>query len=216
MSNQLTPAQQFAATLAVLCETFGRELSEAAAEGYRIALRDLSADELAGATAKALEVCKFMPLPAVLRELAGRETQQQAAERAKAGRAAYVADAWEAVRTAMDRHDYTDSVDFGPLVNAVVRNLGGWVALCAKSVPDLVWVRKDFERLFEAFAGKPADELRGAPLPGRLGGPPIRIAIGGVLPPLQIEDGRRDAMRDTVRRIADEQSRRGDDEERPQ
>lgn len=200
MTQELTPRKRVTAAVTMLAETFRQTLGAGALEGYWIALRDLTAEELAHATGRAVREGRFMPTPAELLELAGWGGTRASAIAA--------AQAWEAVRTAMDRHDYTTSVDFGPLVNAVVRNLGGWVALCDKSVPDLVWVRKDFERLYSDFGSKPPESLNGAPLRGQFGGAPVRIAIGGVMPPLQITDGGRNAVRDVVRGIADAQDRR--------
>jgi hypothetical protein len=173
----VTKREAFATSMAVLAASFNRELPGPAIEGYWLALQDLSEAELAAATKRALAECRFMPAPVELLALAGRARSL----------VADTAQAWEAVRTAMDRHDYTASVDFGPLVNAVVRNIGGWDALCRASLPDLVWRRKDFERVYEAFASKPADQLNGEYHRGALKGPPVRIAIGGKLPPKQIE-----------------------------
>lgn len=196
MTPNLTPKQQLVAAVTMLAETYRQPITSAALEGYWLALRDLSAQELAAATTRALRESKFMPNPSELRDFAGKSLDAE------------MAAAWEAVRTAMDRHDYTTSVDFGPLVNAIVRNLGGWVALCDKGIDALVWVRKDFERIYEAFKAKPAEALHGEPLRGAFGGEPVRVAIAGKLPPLSLADRSRNAVADVVRAIANEQERR--------
>jgi hypothetical protein len=165
----MTNRQAIATALAILGNTFDRKLTPPAVEGFNIALGDLTETELAAATKRALLECKFMPAPSEFRAFA-RPPRDLARETALA---------WEAVRRAMDAHDYTASVDFGPLVNAVVRNLGGWQALCAASVPDLVWRRKDFERVYALFAPIDPSMLHGAPLRGALNGPILVVEIEG-------------------------------------
>lgn len=103
---------------------------------------------------------------------------------------------------AMNKHDYTRSVDFGPLVNAVVRNMGGWLWLCDRDKDDLTFDRKKFEELYTLLSVKPQDELRGAYLPGQFGGPVERIAIDGVTPARQLEAPHSEEARDLVRVLA--------------
>lgn len=193
----MTKTQSIAAAVTMLSETFRQPLSDAAAQGYLLALEDLTVDEVGMVCKRALRESKFMPSPAELLAFAGK-TGAKVME-------ARIADAWDAVRGAMDKHDYTTSVDFGPLVNAVVRSTGGWVELCAKSIPDLVWVRKEFARLYEAFAEKDTATLRGEPLRGSFGGVPVRVPIGGVTPPLALP-AKRGEVADTVRALADKLS----------
>jgi len=166
--------EAFVTVLNVLGESFNRPMTEGLLEGYWMALQDLSTEEMQAAGKRALQECKFMPAPSELLAFVGRGPRDFAFETAKA---------WEAVVWAMNRYDYTDSVDFGPLVNAVIRNLGGWVYLCNQKLPELVWRRKDFERLYEAFASKPVDQLNGGYLPGEHKTEIRRIAINGVTPP---------------------------------
>lgn len=141
-----------------------------------------------------------MPTPAELLELASAGGPRALA--------AEIAEAWGAVRAAMDRHDYTTSVDFGTLVNAVVNNLGGWQQLCDKSIPDLVWERKKFEELYAAFRAKPPGEMPDAGFcRGSFGGAPVRIAIGGSKPLIAIEAPKNGAHQ-LVRDLADEKTLR--------
>lgn len=195
MTSTMTPEQKFATQLTILAETFGRQLTEAAMDGYWIALKDLSHERLSQATRRALSECRFMPSPAELRDFAG--------DGLKALEAA-CAEAWGIVRRVMDTCDSYESVDFGPLVNAVLHNLGGWKELCEKTIPELVWVRKDFERIYELFAYKPVDQLRGEFHMGTFGHmTPKCIAIGGVAPPKQIATAERNGMAEHIRKLAD-------------
>src|SRR5262245_21150530 len=146
-----------------MATTFGRELPALALDGYWHALRDLDEQQLGRATARALREHKYMPSAAALRELAGA-----AAPSVEVG--AMIA--WQAVRSAIDRHDYlVASIDFGPLVNAVIRNLGGWDTMCRATLTELDnpgWLRKRFDEVYQAFACVPADRLHGDPLDGAL------------------------------------------------
>ena len=194
----ISPRDALRAGLASLAIAFNRPADKELATVYWLALRDLTAEEIGVAVERALGQCRFFPPPAALRALAGKDHR------------AAVAEAWEAVRRAVDVHDYTTSVDFGPLVNAVVRNIGGWQRLCALDREALdVWARKEFERIFEAFAPKDPGALNGAPHRGAFGGAPVRIAIGGKLPPRMLrEDPRSNAgqLRSLVRELADGKS----------
>lgn len=174
-------SERFQAAIALLAGAFNREMGHAAIEAYWIALQCLTELELSAATTRALSECRFMPSASELLAFAGRGSSLEAE----------TVEAWEAVRRAIDRHDYTDSVDFGPRVNAVVRNLGGWLRLCALPLEELnVWARKEFERIYGAFAGKDSAALNGDPHMGAFGGAPIPIAIGGRLPVRQLGKGK--------------------------
>lgn len=194
----MTTEEAIATAVTMLSETFRQPLTKIAASAYTLALEGLTAAEVSVALKRALREAKFMPSPSELLGFAGKGGPLEMARRS--------AEAWEAVRTAMDRHDYTTNVHFGPHVNAIVRNLGGWCALCDKSIPELVWVRKEFEKLYEAFDGQEMGE-RGAPLYGEFGsrGTWVAIPIGGVKPRLEIEAAR-SAASDLVRGLAEAKS----------
>lgn len=167
----------FGTSMVALGVVFNQPVDGVMLDAYWLFLSGLDKTAFGAAVFAAGRTLKWFPKPAELLELAGAGATARRGE---------VADAWEAVRTAMDRYDYIHSVDFGALVNAVVRNLGGWQALCARSSRELIWERKRFEEIYELFSISKA-ELRGDPLPGYFGGKPTRIAIGGKLPPLRIE-----------------------------
>jgi len=182
----MTKQEIFGTSIAVLAATFNREIGSAGIEGYWIALQTLSEAELASATKRALAECKFMPSPAELLALAGRRHPDASAQAVLA---------WSAVRKAIDVHDYlVATIDFGPLVNAVIRNLGGWDTLCTATLPELDnpgWLRKRFEEVYAALAPTPAGQLQGDPLPGKLpqnyrGAGHAVISIAGDKPRLRL------------------------------
>ncbi len=190
----MTKQQTFVAIVTTLCESFNRTATDGLLEGYWMALSDLSEDEMKRACSRAMAESKFMPVPSELLEFAGRSQS----------RALDIIEAWEAVRRAIDRHDYTDSVDFGPLVNAVVRNLGGWQRLCDLGREQLdVWTRKEFERVYELLAVKDPLTLHGAHHRGALPGPVHQIQIGATKPQRQLEEQATDARRSVIEMIHD-------------
>lgn len=189
--------EAFATALAVLGNTYDRKLTGPAIEGYWIALSDLSEDEFARATKKALSASKFMPSPSELLAFAGHAPPDHEAD---------AVEAWSVVRACVDSVDYTGSVDFGPLVNAVIWNLGGFARLCELGLTELnVWAKKDFERVYCELAEKNRAALRCEPFIGFLRQPPKRIAIGGKMPPLALPAAP-NPVSDIVRELADAKS----------
>ena len=184
--------KEIIACVTLLAGALRQELTAPLLQGFCMALADLTAAELRQAVGRALCECKFMPAPAELRAFAGRPALS-----------ARGPEAWLAVRTAMDRYDYTDSVDFGPLVNAVVRDLGGWQYLCDQSVPDLVWREKEFIAKFQDRAQRPVDPARGLALRGSLPGAPLRlIAAPGSDAPRALPAREAGQIADVVRELA--------------
>lgn len=182
----MTNREAFVTGLAVLGATFDRKLATAAVEGYWLALSDLSEDEWKGLMKRALSECKFMPAPAELLVMA----------RPKADPGVAAIQAWQAVRKAIDKYDYlVATIDFGSLVNAVIRNLGGWDALCKASLPELDnpgWLRKRFEEVYHSLSTSEPSALHGEPLKGAL--PPrwdrpkhVVISLDGTPDRLRIE-----------------------------
>jgi hypothetical protein len=66
-------------------------------------------------------------------------------------------------------------VDFDDkVINATVRGLGGWDALCVRfseGVEKETWIRKDFTRIYAVMAKRPLSEEQLSPL----GRTPVRI-----------------------------------------
>lgn len=202
----MTTRQAVIKAMAVLTTAFNRENSPTLTEAYQIALGKLSPGEVASAMERALSECKFMPTPAEFLALAGRTPRDIAAEATLA---------WDAVRKAMDGLDVYGNPDFGPVVNAVVRNLGGWVYLCEQKLSELEWRRKDFERVYRLWAEKDPSLLPdGAPLIGQWGHAPVtRIVIAGL--PLQqaalapVETPQAAEMKSLVRGLAEAKTQTG-------
>lgn len=199
----MTKREVFATSLAVLGATFDRKVSPGLIEGYWLALEHLEESEMALAVKQALATCKFMPSPAELLAFA----------RPPRDRNADVVQAWQVVRKAIDKHDYlVASIDFGPLVNAVIRNLGGWDTLCRATLPELDnpgWLRKRFDEIYKSLATADAQTLHGEPLAGAL--PPkwdkpihVVVPLDGSEPVLRLEPtGASDARKSIAAHIQD-------------
>lgn len=196
----------FKGGMATLGLTFNREPGPVL-DAYWLVLGDLSDVELSRSFARALTQCKFFPVPAELLAFAGRAPRDLAAEATLA---------WDAVRRAMDSLDVYGNPDFGQVVNAVVRNLGGWAYLCEQKLSELEWRRKDFERVYRLWAEKdPSVIPEGGPLFGYWKNAKVtRIEIAGLpvqsiaLPP--IETPQAQVMREVVRELADSKGLGGD------
>lgn len=161
--------EHFARGFAALCEVFRiTEPSRQLADLYFGSLQNLEPAEWTVAYERAVQSCIHFPRPVELLKFAGRGEEQRKRE---------AAIAWEIVHAAMNKYDYTRSVDFGPLVNSVVRNMGGWIKLCSRT--DLVWDRKRFEETYLLFAETKIDGRRGAMLRGQFDGPPVMFQIPG-------------------------------------
>ena len=158
----MTNREAFVTALAVLGATFDRKLTAPAIEGYWLALSDLTEDEFKLVMKRAVVECKFMPAPSELLTFA----------RPRRDPAVDALQAWQVVRRTIDKLDWNvGSVDFGPLVNAVIRNLGGWDTMCTATLPELDnpgWLRKRFEEVYAALSTADPTTLHGAPLEGKL------------------------------------------------
>ena len=160
-----------------LCELFQRkpdDISEQLVEIYWQALRDLTPDEFRVATGRAVRELTFFPKPAELLNFVGVGVGA-----GDARRKLNAVNAWEVVHAAMVKYDYTHSVDFGPLTNAVVRNMGGWLWLCARTVTDLTYDRRKFEELHQQLAETHLTAERTEFLTGKFGGQPVLFQIPG-------------------------------------
>lgn len=197
-------SEMLATIIETLGEYFRSPLTVPATRAYAMGLEELTDEQLQLAARRAIKECKFMPTAAELLAFAGRKPRNVASE---------AAEAWGDVRKAIDQHDHSHAVDFGSLVNAVVRNVGGWQRLCGLGLTDLdVWARKEFERVYAMLAEKDPATLQGEFHAGSVDGPVYQVAIGGN-PPARalpaVETPQAAKMRDVVRELAEAKSQAG-------
>lgn len=144
--KQLLQADQL---VSMLAEVTGRKFSPEGLMAYDIALSDVPLAALNSAALQLLKTAKFMPSPAEIREAAGAVSGAVATKDKPTL-------AWVDVRRAINRVGGYDSPNFqDPLINATIRAMGGWVALCDSTPDELVWREKDFLRTYAALAPLP-------------------------------------------------------------
>ena len=150
---------RFAVVFNGLAATFSKEPSKPMLDGYWLGLADLPLEAVEGACQRAIGTCKFMPVPVELRELAGVMKPEDRAIKA-----------WNAYSNAVAAVGYYQSIDFDdPLINATVRNLGGWMQLIVRMDDEDhtdKWVRKDFERVYQSLMRSGISEEASRPLLG--------------------------------------------------
>ncbi len=191
----MTQQQAIAAAVTMLSETYRQPLTDGAAKGYLLALEDLSIEEVGMVTKRALRDSKFMPTPADLLAFAGKAGPQVLA--------AEIAEAWTAARWARRVHSYTTGVDFGPLVNAVIRSMGGWLVFCGHNDEPLeAYERRKFETAYVAFRARGELGAMGEALRGEFPGVE-RVAIGGLPAPARQIEAKRTVVAEVVRGLAD-------------
>jgi hypothetical protein len=147
-------SQRITAAVATLCEAFNRKPTPATFAAYEIGLKGLTEEQVEHATAMALGKCKFMPVPAELRELAGTggESYDSMAERA-----------FHVLDGAVSQLGGDRSVNFHDgAINAAVRLLGGWQKCCDQPREEFEkWYRKDFLKTYVSICrGGASEELR--------------------------------------------------------
>jgi len=148
----------FSTIMRLLAATYDKIATEDIIEAYWGALKDLRLVEVQSAAQEARKTLEWWPKPAQLRKLAKDEVEP--------GHRAAIA--WRAVRKALAEQGTYCSVNFDdPVVNATIRNLGGWVALGQKESKDFdIWTRKEFERIYQAIYATGVTEESGAYLTG--------------------------------------------------
>jgi len=141
-----------------LCEATGRSPTPATFLAYLIGTDGLTVEAVEDATGAALRrPDKWMPTPGELRQLAG---DVNPADRAVM--------AFQALKAACSRVGGYRSPDFDdPLINATVRNLGGWTRACDIPVSEFdLWYRKEFIQVYEMFCRTGATAEQASPLVG--------------------------------------------------
>lgn len=174
--NEPDRTKRLAIVVGVLAEAYRREITDVTIRAYEMGLQGVAIVDIERAAQRAVETCKFMPVPAELRELAGGLTPKQRAVLA-----------WGAFKAAIASHGYYASVDFDDqVVNATVRNLGGWMPVIEQMEAEGdKWIRKDFERVYEAFAATGI-------------GPDLARPLLGFFEQSNIEHGYHDAIKPPV------------------
>ena len=171
---------EFASVMTALCTAFGKELDEAILEAYWMALEDMPLDEFKQGSKKCLQEEEWMPKPGAIRRSAGALTPESRSVLA-----------FETMSRAISEQGAYASVCFDdPLINATIRNMGGWLELCNSPADKFNGlIRRDFERIYKALLESGIREESGRYLPGmherdNVGhSPPVVAQIESGMPP---------------------------------
>ena len=168
--------EKFQMLIRALAANWRMEPTEALFMGYWLGCEGMTDADLSRAASRALRECSRMPDAHELRKLGGEVQVDTAATLA-----------WSKVLRAISQYGAYKSLDFGPVVNATIRSLGGWVELCSRDSDDLrEWGRKDFERTYVRLAQVSMDEEMTGHLPGIV--ERQNKALGAVEKPIRLLD----------------------------
>lgn len=150
--------ERFTRCMAALFETFGRQPSEPALNGYAYALSDLPIEEVEAAVAACLREMRHMPRPVEIRE----RCTNGAIDNAEA--------AWMELLRAIRRVGaYSSPVFDDPVLASTVQSLGGWVSLCNRESEELhSHVRRNFLASYRDGSVRSTPPGRTKELPGIL------------------------------------------------
>lgn len=171
--------KQLTALVSALAAAFNRDADQSLFTAFKLGCGDLPIADVERGVGRAIRECKFMPSPAELRELSGVMTPKHRAVLA-----------WDAFDAAVGREGFYRSVDFDDrLINATVRNLGGWREACEKPADEFAThYRREFERVYVALCTTGISPEQAAPLTGEFAR--VNQASGQpVAPPVLIETG---------------------------
>ena len=158
---------EFARCVAVLSAGVGREMAETQIDVWFELLGDLTFEQLKAGIVRGLRNYKFAGFPPVgqIREWAGAGGDELRIE----DRAAL---AWGRLLNAIGSVGAYESVDFDdPAINAAVRSLGGWQALCDTSSHELrAFVRPRFVESYRAHVAAGVQSHDAEPLAGIIAG----------------------------------------------
>jgi hypothetical protein len=160
-------------------ESYGRTVSKATLKIWIQALADLEPAAVEQAVVTAIRSSRQMPSVAELRELAGAVRVEDRALLA-----------WGAVERAVSRVGAYRHVSFDdPVINAAIRSLGGWAAVCGKPPDEFdKWTRQDFIKAYGALVRSGVNCEMCAPLAGLSSSGPVKRIDGTVAevsPPVQ-------------------------------
>ncbi|NQV29233.1 MAG: hypothetical protein HQ518_33175 [Rhodopirellula sp.] len=145
---------EFAEGIALLTATVGRQMPDEQLAAWFAMLKDLSAEQLRRGIVKTLQTHQFAGFPPIGSVLSNCNT---------AGTIGSLKDrsllAWHDARKCISRVGPGDSIDFDdPLINAVIRALGGWPSFCQVETSKIQWLEKDFREMYAALACCPLRE----------------------------------------------------------
>jgi hypothetical protein len=152
--------KQLAPLVTAMAENFGFKLTAVTLNTYAMGLEDIDIVDVARAIKRAIRELRFMPKVVELREMCGVLSP-----------AARAIKAWKILGDAVAIHGYYKTVHFDDaILNAAIRNLGGWMFVCDEAAKPLeqweVWFRKKFEQVYASLVQSGVGIEEAKPLPG--------------------------------------------------
>lgn len=138
----------FLAGLSVIAETVNRKLSKVLVRAYWACLEPYSFLEVQRAFEEVLKNPNvknhaYFPSPSDIIAIIEGDMSSKSLL------------AWTEVTKAIREIGHYDSVIFSDeLIHAVIRDMGGWIALCQHSERELPFVQRDFERRYQVYCRK--------------------------------------------------------------
>lgn len=155
-----TRAERIADVVTMMGEAWRQKITPATMLTFATGTEDIRIEDVERGAMRAIRECQFMPSVFELRQLCGASIGKLSAKDRPTL-------AWCDVRRAISRVGGYDSPDFeDPVINATIREMGGWVLLCNSTVEELVWREKDFLRMYSALATCHLDDERTERLAG--------------------------------------------------
>jgi len=180
------PNERFTSLVAALASAFRQVADEPMFMAYWFALEDVGIDSIQDAVKRSIRDCKYMPTASELRGMSTNEVPVDHHARM----------AWEDVRAGMMIAGPYNSVNFDDkIINATIRNMGGWIRLCEiEDDKEMTFERHRFEKTYASILrhgvmeGKSTNYLGG--LHEQLNGKPDEIVAIGfdnrTLPPVRM------------------------------
>lgn len=154
--------REFASCMALLCGAVGREMSADQSRAWYAILEDLTLEQLKAGIVSTIRSYKFAGFPPVgaIREASGAKFGAlESKDKATL--------AWCDARRAIHRVGSYESPNFADkIINATIRNLGGWVDFCGTPEEEMVWLEKRFVMTYNSLASCPLPDEQTTRLAG--------------------------------------------------
>jgi hypothetical protein len=143
--------KRFLVAMAVMAEAFQKTPSDAMTDVYWKVLADMPIETFEKACLVLVNTRKLtgtFPMVAEIREAAGGGASAMALR---------TVIAWDKLMYAIHNHAPYDSVAFDdPIIMHIVRQMGGWTDMGDWPAEETKWKRREFEKLYEAYASSNA------------------------------------------------------------
>jgi hypothetical protein len=135
----------------LFCAAYGKDCSAPLLSAWGLALSDIDDNAAFAAGAEVLKTHRYasLPTPADIRRIALGDLDDISEL------------AWASVIDAIRRYGHGVSVDFeDDAISAALVTLGGWERLCDQTTDEMKWVKKEFIKLYKAYARNGCESYR--------------------------------------------------------